>query len=220
MNSLISFFLLLTFAATSSAQENVLIVGKVVDQNGQPLSDVKVRLSLTGGVDHKTVTDINGLFTFKNIPRDYSYIIGGKKDKYLSKTEIYGYDQSKSKDTAHILFSLRERAGATIKTSKVGKADLGMTIQEAINKFKIDTTEAILQNEPPGVARGIKAELGDSTIIYLQINRKESFLFDFKHILNEKVVGIGLAFTNCKIKHWGTGFVWWGISNPYCKPKE
>lgn len=220
MNPLLSIFLLLTFAVSSSAQDNVLIFGKVVDQNGQPLSDVKVRLSLTGGVDYNTVTDNNGLFTLKKIPRDDSYIIGGKKDKYLSKTEIYSYDQSKSKDTAHICFSLRERAVATINTSKIGKADLGITVQEAINKFKIDTTEAILQNEPPGVARGIQAELGDSTILYLQINRKESFRFDFQHILNEKVVGIGLVFTNCKTKHWGTGFVWWGIRNPYCKPKD
>jgi len=219
MKALISILLIFAFAAFCSAQDNILIFGKVVDQNGQLLSDAKVKLFLNGGEVHNALTNRSGLFIIKNIPRADSYIIGGVKDKYLSKTEIYSYDQSKSKDTAFIYISLRNRDIATIETSKIGEADLGLTIQEALIKYKIDTTEAILQSEPPGVTRGIKTELGDSTIIYLQISRKGSFRFDFQHILKEKVVGIGLAFANCNTKHWGAGFVWWGIRNPYCKPK-
>jgi hypothetical protein len=211
-------FLHLSLAFSCFGQDNVTIAGKVVDQNGQPLKEVKIRLLLTAEANHYTTTNKAGVFLLKNIKRNDSYIVGGEKDTYLSKTEIYYHDKKKSKDTAYLTFSLRQRSTAIIEISDIGEKDLGITIEEAIKKFKIDTTEALIQKEPPGIARGIESELGDSTIIFLQINRKPSFSQrGYKHILNEKVIGIGLAFTNCKTKRWGTGFVWSGLYNPYCK---
>lgn len=216
MKYLISFCTLIIFTSFCKAQDNVLILGKVIDQNGKPISEVKVQL--LEGDHYNTLTDSIGRFMFKNIPRDNSVIIRGGKENCLSKTEIYRYKTAN--DTVDITFTLRERATARIETSKISEADLGITIQEAIIKFKIDTTEASLQTEPPGVARGLEAELGDSTIIYLQIGRDENMSFDFNPILNKRIVGIGLAFTNCKTKQFGTGFLWYGLSNPYCKTKE
>lgn len=204
----------------SYGQKTVTIIGKVTDQNGKLLQDVKTRILLGGGYDKTTSTGNTGSFIFTKIKKDYSYIISCEKPDYLGKTETYSQNTKKSKDTVFIVIQLRQRSTAIVNTSQISDKDLGLTIEKAIKKFKIDTTECILQNEPPGISRGIQAELGDSTIIYLQIPRKANFDNHFSNILKEKVTGIGLAFPNCSKKQFGTNFDWWGIRNPYCKKDE
>ncbi len=104
-----------------------------------------------------------------------------------------------------------------LKKSKAKKC-IGVTINEVIKNLNIDTLNSRLQQEPPGVARGIKIEMEDSSIVFLFIKRKESWINDIYHILNDTITGVGIAYKNCRKKGWGTGFIWWGISNPYCKP--
>lgn len=218
MKALYIISILLSFTIFSYGQKTVTILGKVSDQNGKPIIGVTIR-KLLGGDNNTILTDNTGLFTFKNIKKDNSYIISSKKSGYLSKSQIFRQKASYSKDTIFVSIQLRQRKTALINTSQISDKDLGMTIKEAINKFKIDTTECLLQNEPTGISRGIQAELGDSTIIYLQIERKANFGNHFSKIFNEKIKGIGLAFPNCSKKQFGTNFVWWGIRNPYCKEK-
>lgn len=211
---------LLLSAFFSYGQKTVTIIGKVTDQNGKFLQGVTTRILFGSGHDKTTSTESTGSFIFKKVKKDNSYIISCKKANYLSKTKIYSQNTTISKDTVFILIQLRQRNAAVINTSQISNKDLGLTIEKAIQKFKIDTTECLLQSEPPGISRGIQAELGDSTIIYLQISRKANFDNHFSNILKEKVTGIGLAFTDCSKKQFGTNFVWWGIRNPYCKKNK
>lgn len=215
---IISTLILLT--SLSYGQKAVTIFGKVTEQNGKHLQGVTIRILLGGGYDKTTSTENSGSFTFVKIKKDNSYVISCAKSGYLSKTEIYRQNITKSKDTVFISIQLRQRNVAIINTSQISDKDLGLTIEKAIKKFKIDTTECMLQNEPPGISRGIEAELGDSTIIYLQIPRKANFNNHFSNILNEKITGIGLAFPDCSKKQFGTNFVWWGIRNAYCDQNE
>ncbi len=114
----------------------------------------------------------------------------------------------------------RSGKNATISSSQISEKHLGLTIEKAIRKYKVDTAKCSLQSEPPGISRGLQVELTDSVIVYLQIERKPNFDNHFSTILNEPVKGIGLAFPNCTKKKFGTNFVWWGLRNPYCKKEE
>jgi hypothetical protein len=104
-----------------------------------------------------------------------------------------------------------------LKKSRAKKL-IGLTINQVIKKLSVDTLNLRLQQEPPGVARGIKIEMKDSSVFFLFIKRRETWVNDAYHILNDTITGVGIAYKNCRKKTWGTGFIWWGISNPYCKP--
>jgi hypothetical protein len=104
-----------------------------------------------------------------------------------------------------------------LKKSAVKKY-IGLKINQVISELKIDTLNSSLQQEPPGVARGLRIPLKDSSVLFLFIKRRETWLNDVSHILNDTITGVGIAFKNCRKKYWGTGFIWWGLSNPYCKP--
>ena len=216
--TLILFLLVMSFF--SFGQKIITIIGRVNDQNGLPIQNVNVSLLIIGGNNINTLTSFDGSFEFKNIQKENSFIIRGDKLGFLSKTITYHIDRKKIKKPIFVTFSLRERKIAIINTSLISDKDIGINVKEAIEKFKIDTTECTLQMEPPGISRGIEAELGDSIIIYLQFPRKANFHYCFKNILNEKITGIGLAFPNCSTKYYGNDFVWWGLKNPYCNKKE
>ncbi len=204
------------------AQTDIMIRGNVKDQNNKPVGKVKVKLYVinmdTDTSYKEAITDKNGVFTFK-VTNENSYIINFNKSGYLNKS-ISNYNTSfKEKDTIKLLITLRSRKSALIKSSDITIKDLGITLKEAIKKYKIDTSEFKIQNEPPDVVRGFSTELGDRTILYLQIKRKEYTdisEFTYNNILNEKIIGIGLVSPNCKKKKIGKGFVWWGIKSHYC----
>ena len=94
--------------------------------------------------------------------------------------------------------------------------DLGLSLEEILKKINKDTSDCTIQNEPPGIARGIEIEK-DSTMFYFQISRKANFKNKFKDLMNEKVIGIGIAYPNCSKENFGEGFLLNGIENKYCK---
>lgn len=122
-----------------------------------------------------------------------------------------------------LLFSYSCSAQNNIKKINASKSDLGLTLEEAIIKFGVDTSKSMAIDEPPGVVRGITAELPDSTFIYLQVDRKwfGSRVYWINDLLGEKVISIGAAYKNCEKEIFGEGFVWVvEISNPYCKKND
>lgn len=205
-------------ATFSSGQKQVTIIGEVLDQDAKVLKDVAIRISLDGGYCKETSTNNAGVFIFKEIQEEYWYVIEAKKANYMSKTDLYRPNTHSSKDTFFIDIILRQRKFALINTSEINDQDLGMTIEKAIHKFKIDTTECYIMDEPPGIANGVVAELGDSTTIYLRIASKSNFRGYYSNILGEKITGIGLAFPNCTKKEFGISPVWLEQNpSPYCQ---
>jgi len=197
-------------------QNSVSIKGKVTDQDNKPVQNAKVFL-LMNGKDSCMNTDKEGNYIFKGIVRDDIYIISCGKINYMSRINYYMTDSANGPGVIDIPFRLRERKAAKINTASIDSTDLGITLKEAIIKYKLDTTECRIQNEPFGVSRGIVAESGDSTMIYLAIKSKSNFETLFSNILNEKVISIGLVFSDCTKKQFGEEYVTMFLRSPYCR---
>jgi hypothetical protein len=205
--------LFILLSAFAFQKKTICFKGIVTDENGLPLENVRI---LIGNYKPDTCfTDKNGCYFFQNIPVDDHYIIIAQKDKFLGRSSWHWQDSLQISDTIFNSITLRSRKCATINTSAISEKDLGMKLKDAIKKFKLDTSECWIQTEPPGIVRGIKTELGDSTIIFLQIERSVSGR-SFKPIMRKKIIGIGLVFPNCTKRMIGNGFVF-GIYSPYCK---
>jgi hypothetical protein len=214
LKAFILLFILLSSFATG--EKTICFKGKVIDENGIPLQNVRILLG-----DYKPdtcFTDKNGWYVFQNIPIHSQYQIIASKDEFLSRGLRYWQDTLQIKDTVFNSITLRSRKCATINTSEIGENDLGVRLKDAIKKFKLDTAECWIQTEPPGIARGIKSESGDSTVIYLQFERTVND-HTFKTIMNKKITGIGLVFPDCTQKMFGSGFVF-GIYSSYCVDKK
>lgn len=210
---LIIIFISITVFAYS--QNVISIKGKVTDQNGMPVENAKVFL-VNNGKDSCKITDKDGNYIFNGVKKDDRYYISSGKNNYLSRINYYKTDTSNMSRIIDIPFILRERKMAKINTSDIGKNDLGITLKAAIIKFKLDTLECRIENEPYAISRGIFTETGDSTIIYLQIERTFNDVAKYINILNSKVIGIGLVYPDCSRKKYGEGFVWYGMRSPYC----
>lgn len=76
---------------------------------------------------------------------------------------------------------------------KMDTCIMGLTIQEAVKKLEIDTSRAYVINEPPGIARGISATLGDTCEICLYVERT-AVMHDYRNryalIEGKKIIGL------------------------------
>lgn len=112
------------------------------------------------------------------------------------------------KDDSPLSFSLPR--------TEIAESLPGKKLKTVIEDYHIDTASCTVQNEPPGIARGIRVLMPDSAMLWIQIDRT---VWDRKKrsLMNNKVTGIGVAYIDCSKKNIGEGFVWRGTFNPYCK---
>ena len=82
-------------------------------------------------------------------------------------------------------------------------------LRHAIDKLKLDTSQFYAFDEPPGILRGIVAELADTCEIRIYIDRasiidkKDSLYFRqlYLHIIDKSVIGV--SWTKAKQKNKG-----------------
>lgn len=195
--------------------------GIVVDQDGKPVIDVNVKVYLINDNILPIITDKKGRFHFFDSSyNDHHYSLYFEKSGYLSKKIELNFFKYNKDSLNNIIVVLRNRSSVIIDTTLITENDLGIKIKDAIIKYKLDIQEMKIEEEPPGVFRGIETELSDSSILYLQFPRNECLDRDSLDLMNQVITGIGLINKNCDIKYFGKDFVWWGLSNPYCKMKE
>lgn len=105
-------------------------------------------------------------------------------------------------DTAIVLLN---RKNHWFDSKRVSALDLGLTIKQALIKFKINYQQAYLFTLPNSstTIKGLSAETCDSSQILLIVNDFTASASEKKSLLNERIVGIGIAFTNGKKRLFG-----------------
>lgn len=73
---------------TQNIEENLKIAGQVLDEEGNPISNVDI---IVIGLSNKIITDENGWFgfSFKSLPSNKEYQINFQKDGFKSRRDTY-----------------------------------------------------------------------------------------------------------------------------------
>jgi hypothetical protein len=192
-------------------QSHTIISGKVVDEKGRPVDSVMVHFSGDTGY-----TDKKGCFRVA--------YPGSEKYKYFFYLEKEGFLPKRFSlplDTVPVLINtpviIRSRKAYWYDSKQIDSTHLGITISEAIRKYKIDTSQCYVVDEPPGMHRGFRTELADSAYLFFLIKGFYSQTrLKMIHLLGSTIIGIGVADTKGNEKYFGRGFLWnGGVYNPY-----
>jgi hypothetical protein len=109
---------------------------------------------------------------------------------------------------------LRSRKGFWYDARNIDSTHLGITVKEAITKYKLDINECLLWSEPPGSYHNFTTELGDSS--YIRITFKGIFSKEksikMTDVLDRVITGIGIGFTDGTVREFGKGYA---DENPY-----
>ncbi len=112
---------------------------------------------------------------------------------------------------------LRSRKAFWYDSKKIDKSHLGISVSDAINRYKLDIGMCSMVQSPFGIYRGFTAELADSSTICFEIKKVVSDSnFIITHFLDFKIIGIRI--TNIKGKERLYGYKSspdWGCGNGY-----
>ena len=204
---------LISFSALNLTygQLTTKISGTIVDEAGKPVANAAIHYG--DRMDDTAYTSQQGWFkvAYPNAPKSryYFYI---ERDGFLPKSIFVDLA---SKDTIlNKPIALRSRKGFWYDAKTIDSTHLGISVKEAIAKYKLDIDECSLWDEPPGSYHNFTAELGDSsyiTVIFKGIFSKEKRL-KMTDVLDRVITGIGIGFTNGTELEFGNGFV---RENPY-----
>jgi hypothetical protein len=202
---------LLLFANLVTGQPVVYIHGKIVDERGKPVRHATL---IYGDYKMDTVYSNNrGRFrlTYPNPHFDW-FFLKIEKDRYLRKSVLPNITSKDMTLEAPIL--LRRRKAFWYDSKKIDSADIGITVKEAIRKFKLDIDMCVLWSEPPGRYHHFMAELSDSSYAYFTFKGPISKEKGVKmtDILDIQITGIGISFIDGSNKIFGDGIV---DGNPY-----
>jgi hypothetical protein len=215
MKLIISILVFITIAS-GLGQQPTLIEGQIVNENGKAVGNALIR-----HCGDTTYTDINGYFKVSYKDREkFHYYLEIEKEAYFPRFKAINIKPSPIEIDTPII--IRSRVGFWYDSKQIDSACLGLTIRQAIQKFRLDSNECHVIHEPPGIIRGFITELADSTTLFLFTSRILQFWnTTISPILDSVVIGIGLAFTDGRKKYIGTGFLWnGGASNPYYQKKK
>ena len=194
--------------AVSHGQGLTNITGKVVDENGKAVSRASVRYG-----DDTAYTDLKGQFNinYPNPHQNWYYLYFERKD-FLPKAVFI--DLSAKDLVLNTPIVLRSREGFWYDPKQIDSTHIGMTVKEAIATYKLDIDMCELWDEPPGAYHHFTTELSDSSEICIVFpgifNMKKRLTMT--DILDRRITGIGIAFTDGTEKIVGNGFT---HRNPY-----
>ncbi len=190
------FLILIAFLFSSCSifgQKPTNITGKVVDENGKPVA--KIRIHFEG---YTAYSNYEGHFkiAYPN-PQQFWYYLYFEKEGFFPKSHFVDLsDKDVHLDTP---IKVRSRKAFWYDKNDFSKSDLGITVKEAIAKFKLDINECRLVNEPPRVWQGFQTELADSSPVFFAIKNFIKFeSLEMKDILDYKIIGIGITDMNDK----------------------
>jgi hypothetical protein len=203
-------FLLLLGDAIGQRPTN--ISGSIVDENGNPISYAMIHYGINYVRNDTTYTNKQGRFkvAYHN-PQRFSCSFTIEKEGYLPKTFLIVLSE---KDIVlKRPFVIRSRKGFYYDAKCIDSTHLGITVKEAIVKYKLDIAECLLWDEPPGSYHMFTSELSDSS--YICFTFKGMFSKEglkMKDVLEREITGIGIGFTDGSNKEFGTGHA---LENPY-----
>ena len=184
------------------------ISGTIVDENGNPISKATIYIS-----DDTAYTGKRGRFkvAYPN-PQQFWYSFRIEKSGFLSKTFFVGLS---SKDIKLVKpFIIRSRKGFWYNSRVIDSSHLGITVRQAISKYKLAIDECLLWDEPPGSYHNFTTELSDSS--YIRFTFKGIFTKDkrlkMSDVLDRIITGIGIGFTDGTVREFGNGHA---RENPY-----
>ena len=197
--------------AFSFGQKPTNISGTIVDENGKPVANAIVHY---GNMTSDTAyTDNQGRFSvaYPN-PQQYWYYFRIDRKEFLPKSFFVDLSQKDIVMTKPIV--LRSRKGFWYDAKQIDSTHLGITVKEAISKYKLDIDQCLLWDEPPGKYHNFTAELGDSS--YIRFSFKGVFSIEkrlkMSDVIDRTITGIGIGFTNGTVKEFGNGHA---RENPY-----
>ncbi|TAL44225.1 MAG: carboxypeptidase regulatory-like domain-containing protein [Chitinophagaceae bacterium] len=206
--------LLISFTSlfvVSFGQTPTKITGVVVDENRKPITNVTVQYGNT--ISDTAYTNKKGRFSvvYPSPQEDWYYFYFERKD-FLPKS--FFVDLSDKDITLSSPVTLRSRKGFWYDTKQIDSTHLGITVGEAIKKYKLDIEMCSLWDEPPGAYHHFTTELADSSeicFLFQGIFTKEKRL-RMNDILDRRITGIGISYTDGTEKIVGKGFT---HQNPY-----
>jgi hypothetical protein len=216
---LIILFFLLSFVSLAqrypsrtpySDRDSVFIIGKVVDQHRKPLANALVLLSPF----HQQKFDVTWMeqdTAYTNELGDFYFPTNGhqlsgqtlyfKKDSFqLSRHFVKAISKQIIIDTPVVLFNRRQN---WFDSKSISAADVGITVGEAVSRFKINLGYSYLFKLPNSPVTGLRGETPDSSMILLVVDEYNDSDISKQNVLGKKVVGIGVAFPDGKTKTFG-----------------
>jgi len=219
MKTLFTITILISFYLTYG-QAPTIISGTLVDENGRPVDAAMFHYGLNNATEDTSYTDKKGRFKipYPNPQKNWYYFYI-ERDGFLPRTLFIKLSTSNIHIDTSII--LRTRKGYWYDSKQIDSTHLGITVRQAIQKYRLDINSCRVINEPPGVSRGFRTELGDSSYVSFMINRYfDTTIQKMTNILDSTIVGISVADTNGKDRYYGRGFLWRGTSNPYFIERE
>lgn len=185
-------------------KDSVYISGIVKDEFGNPIENVMVLLNpfYTEKFD---VTWIEKDTFFTNKKGQFSISLNAgqfSRNLYFKKEGLFTSRLFLSKKSYRIIVDnpilLFNRSKHFFDTKKIGKADLGLTINQALKKYKINLKQTEFYKFPNYAynVMGLRFETADSSIVLLKIENYLDTTLNKTNILNKPIIGIGVAFVN------------------------
>jgi hypothetical protein len=206
MKTLLTIIFTLIFAlAFGQLPKNISVL--VVDENGKPVANAVIYYG--DRTEDTAYTNKRGLFNVAcPIPQICSYYFYIERKGFLPNSILVDLSSVVNKPIV-----LRSRKGFWYDARKIDSTHLGITVKDAITKYKLDIDECLLWSEPPGSYHNFTTELGDSS--YIRFTFKGIFskgVVKMTDVLDRIITGIGIGFTNGTEKEFGNG---WADENPY-----
>lgn len=198
------------FSSSSFGQRPTNITGKLIDENGKPVHKATISY---GDSDYDTIyTNKLGIFKLSvPYPARFWHLYIDRKG-FLPK--YYTLDIQTNDTILKESLVLRSRKGFYYDLKLIDSTHLGITVNEAIERYKLDSNMCIVWDEPPGKYFWFTTEMSDSSYacFVFQGLFTRGKRVKINDILDRKIIGIGFSFTDGTEKIIGNGFT---RDNPY-----
>lgn len=189
MKTLFTISILISFYLTYG-QAPTIISGILVDEKGNPVEAAMFHYGLNNATEDTSYTDKKGSFkiAYPNPQKNWYYFYI-EREGFLPKTLFIDLLPSDINIDTPIVF--RSRKGHWYDSKQIDSTHLGITVRQAIQKYKLDINACRVINEPPGVSRGFRTELADSSYVCFMINRYfDMTMQKMNNILDSTIIGM------------------------------
>ncbi len=207
------------FTSISFGQsDSILIKGKLIDSYSKKAApNIEVILYVGYGVNTIiTTTNESGEFEIKSI-KENAYSINLNHDEYIHK-RLYIKDDS---ETIKLKINIRPKNNSFTYLD-VKENLLSKKVKSVFKAFSLQFDDIHVIYEPPFIARGFRFELGDSTLVFIFIDRIGGISNNGeKKLPKQKIIGIGISRVDGTITSAGEGRPYIvRMGNPYFVEEE
>lgn len=186
-------------------RDSVYISGKVIDESGKPMENVMVlvypfyteKFDVTWYEQDTFYTNKDGKFIAALNGRQFDNRLYFKTNDCLPSS-IYLPNKS-SWLVVEEPVKMFNRKLHYFDTRKIDKKDLSLTVDKALQKYKVNLSQTKLFTFPSDIGnmRGLRFETADSAIIILATqNYWNNPVTNKTDLLDRKITGIGIAYAN------------------------